>query len=59
MLTANELHEVKMRLRYVADVLVAVRDGIPEDEEVQLAMSIRKVENDLVNLAGSIKAEAS
>lgn len=54
-LTGAELHDIKLRLRFVNDLLIAIRDDIHDESEVQLAMSIRKIEADVVMLAGSIK----
>lgn len=58
MLSPHELRDVKRRLRWVNDLLIDIRTEIGDDDDVQLALSIRKIEGDIVNLAASIKVDA-
>lgn len=58
MLSPHELRDVKRRLRWVNDLLIDIRTEIGDDDDVQLALSIRKIESDIVNLAASIKVDA-
>lgn len=55
MLTDAEYLDIKKRLRFVNDLLIDIRETIPSDEAVMLALSIRKIEADVVQLAAAIQ----
>lgn len=54
-MTRAELLDLRRRLRYVADLLIDIREGLPEDEQEMTALAIRGVERDLVTIAGAVE----